>query len=85
MPSPLGSGSEAAALTLAIDMENVVARLPEYGELELELPPVAVTTPGRLSSPRGAFSAIDEATASSSSNIDEATAGIGLWASIGSS
>ena len=31
MPSPLGSGSEAAALTLASDMKNVVARLPEYG------------------------------------------------------
>ena len=41
MPSPLGSGSEAAAatLTLASDMENVVARFPESGELQLELPP----------------------------------------------
>ena len=39
MPSPLGSGSEAVALTLASDMKNVVARLPESGKLELELPP----------------------------------------------
>ena len=40
MPSPLGSGPEAAAaLTLASDMENEVARLPKSGELQLELPP----------------------------------------------
>ena len=39
MPSPLGFGSEAAALTLASDMENEVARLPKSGELQLELPP----------------------------------------------
>jgi hypothetical protein len=80
MPSSLGSGSEAAALTLTSDMESVVSRLSEPGELQFELPPVAVlvsTTPDGPSSPRDTSSAIDEAAASSFSNISGTTSPVG--------
>ena len=67
MPSPLGSGSEAAAaLTLASDMENEVARLPKSGELQLELPPRSAM-PSSLGS--GSEAAVALALASDLENV----------------